>query len=360
MRRFFLRNFGNDDTGIDKAFKAWRLGHTNIFRSNSGKILSHIFLCVQAALEAQARIFVIQSGRRYLGCAIIGYNFHLTINGIIQTPETVEGLRTLLTKLDPHAQAVEEVVTVLRGLELKEAGMDDISGEKLTDGKAVWKEINRRERAEKDDMESLKDAVGRLSFEERYLQLSKADILRWIRLMTPIPGDEEEVESLPMYLAQDMIYDTTREHQVIAAFGPMAPSFLNLSGGRFKFPADPTETDHASIPDPLNGNKRPLERLLVVGKKIPAAVSDWRKMLRSREISQNQAKRDAGYRNVAFTQGARDELWEALKRIPVPVRPTKRRRGEGEDEDDNAGEGGSNGKKARTNKVAVENLFDDL
>jgi hypothetical protein len=68
MRRFFLRSFGNDDESIDKGFRAWRLGHTTIFRTHSGKVLSHIFLCIQAALEAQARIFVVQSGRRYLGC----------------------------------------------------------------------------------------------------------------------------------------------------------------------------------------------------------------------------------------------------------------------------------------------------
>jgi hypothetical protein len=178
--------------------------------------------------------------------------------------------------------------------------------------------------------------------------------------MTPHPGDEEELESLPMYLCSEMMYDTSREHQVIAAFGPMAPSFLNLSGGRFKIPLLPTDQDFASMKDPANGDRRPLEKILVTGKKIPIAVSDWKKMCRSREISQNQAQRSTGYKNVAFTQAARDRVWEALKLIPAFIPVTKRRRGEIEDEEETAGEGSNQSKRARTHKTAVENLFDDL
>jgi len=362
MRRFFLRSFGKDDEAIDKNFKAWKQGHGTIFRTNSGKILAHIFLCLQAALEAQGRLFVIQSGRRYLGCAVIGYNFHLTIGGVIKTPETAETLRSLLTQMDPHMQAIEDIVEVLRGLDLHEEGMEDLATGNLTSGKEVWRAINKRIKPEDDEMKALRDAVDRLSFEERYLTMSKPDILRWIRLMTPTPGDEDEVRDLPMYLSGEMMYNTTRTHEVLSAFGPMAPSFLNLSGGRFKFPSDPTQIDHASIPDEANAGKRPLERLLIVGKKIAIACSDWNKMLRSREISQNQSQRASGYKNVAFTEKSRDEIWEALKRVPpfIPVNRAKRARSGDEDGDDESGDEGKKKKKARTAKETAVDLFADL
>jgi len=360
MRRFFIRNFGTDDEAIDKNFRSWKLGHTSIFRTHCGKILAHIFLCLQAALEGQARLFVVQNGRRYLGCAVIGYNFHLTIGGIVKTPETAESLRSLLSSLDPHMQAVGEIVEVLKGLELSAGGMEDVHGEMLESGKAVWRALQSREKAVGDDLKSLRDAVDRLSFEERYLTISKADILRWVRLLSDPVAHHEEIDNLPMYLTGDSMYDTSYEHQVISAFGPMAPSFLNTSGGRFRIPASGTDIDHASIKDAANGDKRPLERILIVGKKVPIAVSDWRKMVKTREVSQNQTQRSSGYKNVAFTESARDEIWDALKTIPPFQKAQKRRREEVEDNGDSDEAEGGKTKRARTRVASSSNMFEDL
>jgi hypothetical protein len=87
---------------------------------------------------------------------------------------------------------------------------------------------------------------------------------------------------------------------------------VNVTGTSFVIPAV-GEKDLAS--EIVAGSTiRQLDSILVSSKALASAITDWNGMVSRRAIKQNQTERAAGYRNIRFHSGPRDEIWEALKR----------------------------------------------
>jgi hypothetical protein len=75
FKRFFICALGDSRSNVVAAWKDWVKGVENWYKTEEGVVITHIFMAVQIALEAQARLFIILDRGKYLGSAILGYKF---------------------------------------------------------------------------------------------------------------------------------------------------------------------------------------------------------------------------------------------------------------------------------------------
>jgi len=255
-------------------------------------------------------------------------------------------VRALAIRLDEHAGALDRVTQILSRLELKDAAMDEEVGQ-LESSRGVFLEANRREKPGDPTVEQqLVEAVDKLTFDERFWPIAVDKVVRWIQM---VDSEEDLPTDWPMYLLGESLYDTSRAHQILSAFGPMAPSLVDSGGAEFDIPRGLTAEDPASVEDPDTHRLR-LPAIFVTGKKLHVAVNDCVNMLKKRRIRQNITERAAGYRTIKFTGEGRTKIWEALRNLPFTVQAAGKRRRE--DEEDR--EEGPSRKKGKAKEVEVE------
>jgi hypothetical protein len=357
FRRFFFKCFGKDQESGLKSWNDWVKGVRNWYRTEAGKVLTHIFFSLQTALEAQARLFLVIVQGRYLGAAIIGHKFVLSSPEGTLFPVTAVSNRSTIAGWDVHSQAVDELVTLIEGLELEDGEAEDM-GVRNHCTRALYLEINRRKKPDAETVTKLEELVSKLTFEERFWTPALDKIVRALEHLY-ISRDVIDCD-WPMHLPKESIWDTSRHFQVLSVFGPTAPSLLDSLGTEFPIPRGLTAEDPASIVDVATG-KKPLNDVLVSMKKLSVAVFDMKNIEKKRRIRQNTQERAAGFRTLKFTGVARDAIWNALKRmlfeIPVDNRDKGKKRAV-DNEDDDVEEGSSKRARVVEGEAVPFDIFD--
>jgi hypothetical protein len=336
FRDYFLGLFGDNSETAVAEWGKWVNGVDKWYTTPQGMIMSHIFHCYRIALQAQARLFVVLSGKTYVGCAVLGYRFSVIVNGAHIVPEASKDVRSAAADMDLHSRALDWISRKLRSLDVAAGAMEDDQPILFSSAREVYREINRRVKLEGQDLDELTEHLASVTFYENYWSASHVDkILRAIRLLT----SEDEIEAaLPMHLAPSLIYDTSREFQVLSAFGPAAPSFVNERGTVYPIPEGPNAKDPLSEVDPLTGKPR-LSKIYVAQKNISVAVNDMRSVLKKRSIRMDLGERAGAYRTIEYTNTARNQIWDALKQIPFKshsVVAGKRKADDGDSDEERA------------------------
>jgi hypothetical protein len=197
MRRFFLACFGEKAEDRESKWSTWVKGVSKWHRTEAGMAITHIFFCLQTALECQGRLFVILSNGKYLGSAILGYKFSIAYNGMLLSAQKHDELQTTCADLDEHSSAVKRITDILKGCVI--SGSEDIDPDLKIDisgPRSIHKEFVMREIRD-EDMEELSGLVKKLAFAEKYWSISGetlAKALNTIISSDPVPKD------WPMYL----------------------------------------------------------------------------------------------------------------------------------------------------------------
>jgi len=355
VRRFFLPSFGATKEKLMENFNEWKRGVNTWYRTDEGMILSHIFLLIELALECQARLFLIIAQGRYLGAVIQGYHFTVLKDGVPVEHESTTALRASAFALDDHSKALEEICEKLSLLEVVDSGIEmqsEINPRSIKCGRQLHKEILRRKIPSQDEIQELEELMGKVHFEERYypMAIDKIELI-WSRL-----SKQERLEpEAPMYIPPGHLWDTSIEYDILSAFGPLAPSFLDARGTEYSIPEGATAADPLSQRD-ANG-ERPLDFILVAGKKLPTAVGDLKNVVSKRRIRQNPVERASGYRTLKFSGSARDRIWTLMKELPYEVKVTGKRN-RGQEEESSAGPSSKKSKGKSMEEVAFS--LDDL
>lgn len=350
-RRFFMGTLAKDKESSTHQWYTWMRGVDKWYQTEAGRIVTHILFNIQTALEAQARLFLIIRNGEYLGCAILGYGFAININGLLAPPEIASRVRTEVMELDGHSRALEEIRELLEGGEGSDRMTDVLD---LSSTRRVYKAINAAPKMEGEDLERLKEAVSKLSFDETFLGPHVEHICKVLKNLTI--DEKESCEDWPMYLDPSLLYDTSRAHQLFAAFGPTAPSFVDSAGTDFAIPKGLLDADPLSEVDTVTA-KRAMDTILISMKRLPQAVGDWTNVVKKRRIRQNVLERAAGFRTIQFRGRARDDVWRALKQIPFKETGVKRKRGA---EDEDGAEGSSKKRGDNGTKKTADLDFSDF
>jgi hypothetical protein len=351
VRRYFLGCIADSREKSTDAWYDWCRGVDKWYQTGSGKAVAHILFNIQTALESQARVFLYLRNSEYLGCSILGYGSGIMVDGKFVTPETVESLRHLAGNLDDHSASLVKIVTKINGIRRANSLMEMTESE-FTKARALYRFISEAPPVPADEMAELTDWLGKLSFEDRLWSMAVNNLTRALDLL----ACDDPVAELPMYLDPTLIYNTSRAHQVLAAFGPLAPSFVEAIGTDHAIPRGPLADDPASTMDPIS-KKRPLESIYVSLKKLPIAVGDWTNLVKKRRIRQNAEKRDAGFRTIGFHGEMRDQIWSSLKKLPYSEPGEKRKR---TDDDDGEGAEERMAKKGKAKETSSEFTYDDF
>jgi hypothetical protein len=333
FRRFFFNSFGSTQEEVVAGWQSWCRGVRNWHKSDEGMILAHITFCLQTALEAQARLFVIVSGGQYLGCAILGYHFVVIKDGVSLVADTPSEVRKLALGLDAHSTALTKICDML-----SEVALDDDDEEtellqvhEIRNARYLHREINRRKRMEDAEESTLKDEIRKVAFDEKFWPIALDKVVLAIETMTL--DDKEVNPDWPMHLDSSLLYDSTKPALVLSAFGPMAPSFLDSNGKDYAIPKGTAAEDPLSTLVPATGAIA-MESILVSGKALKVAVQDWTNVVKNRRIRSNPTERAAGFRTIRFKNEGRNEIWRALKGIPfVETKAGEKRKRDRDGED---------------------------
>jgi hypothetical protein len=350
IRRFFLGCLADSKEKSTDAWYEWVRGVDKWYQTAAGKAVTHILFNIQTALEAQARVFLYIRNREYIGSAILGFGSGIMVEGKSILPETADVVRVLAGQLDDHGVAMAKIVTMINGIR-RDASLMEMVESDLNSARKLYRFISEAPQVPKEEITELTSLIAKLSFEDKLWSAAVTNLVKALDLLSC----DDPVDDLPMYLSPDLIYDTTRAHQVLSAFGPLAPSFVEAIGQEFPIPKGPLDADPASQVDGATG-KRPLETIYISLKKLPVAVGDWTNVVKKRRIRINTEKRDAGFRTIGYHGEMRDQIWRSLKKIPYSEPGKKRQR----DEDMGEGSDERAAKKGKAKADSVEITYDSF
>jgi len=330
MRMLFIKSMGRTKEEAEAGWKDFVLGAERWYKTDSGMVLTHILHAVRAALEAQARLFLIISNGQYLGCTILGCQFNIIKNNISVDRAEIEEVATACRDLDEHSKSLQEVCEILSKLEMRD-GLEEVAPvepRRIKTSRRLLEEIQSRKRPGEEDMDDLKKAMEGINFGERYYTFALDKIVRMVEKLSL--REKLDVDE-PMYIPPESIYDETIEFNVLSAFGPVAPTFWDSRGKEYEIPRGATAPDPLSVMDETG--RRPLNVILISGKKLSVAAQEMVGVVKKRVIRQNEQERAAGYRTLKFAGHGRDAIWDALKLLPYKPAPKEKRRPEAEEED---------------------------
>jgi len=349
----FMNLLGDSQEKLAAGWKDWVQGAGYWYKTEQGVVLLHILHLIRIALDAQARLFIIISHGKYLGGAILGAKFTIFKNGSEVKPGTASDVQREATNLDEHYRALTKICNILSQLDLNDdmATTEQVDPSKIKGARQLFEEVHRREKAEGEDLEQITEALGQLHFAENYHTFALDKICELFRRLST---SEALYSPAPMHIPPTNLYDESLEFNLLSAFGPMAPSFVDQRGTEYPIPAGPIAPDPLSMVDHQSG-KRPLDFILISGKKLPTAVNDLVHVRKTRKIRQNPLERAAGYRTIKFTGHGRDQIWEMMKLLPYDKSKSGKRN---RDDDDEMDMDGPRGKKSKMPRKDVEVSFD--
>lgn len=359
MHTYFLGCFGDSMETGQGNWKDWIRGVDKWYRTREGLQLAHIFYALRLALESQGRLFIMLSAdKKYLGCAILGFHFVINNAGSVMVPYTAIQLRAACQELDEHSRSMEVITGIMSGLSLKASEGEGMTTDlpMITTSRELFLQLNLREKPGDEEMAKLCQAIDRLAFSEDLWPFTLDKILLWIQYLV----DEEKPipDTWPMYLSSKLLYDQSRIHQILAAFGPMAPSFLDQGGVEFPIPKGLAADDDASVEDEATHIPK-LSAILTSGKKLDIAIADCVNMVKKRRIRQNLKERAAGYRTIKFTGQGRSQIWNTLKLLPFEETEKGKKRARDDDDDEDEGRPSKKTGLAITGSTMIDSSFFD-
>jgi len=353
MSSYFLGCFGDSNEKAAEFWSEWLKGVDKWYKTKEGKIVAHILFGIRLALQSQSRLYVVMTAAGYHGFALQGHKFTIWDNGATIIPESPHRLRALCVNLDHHALAMIEICSMLSKATLKAGEVDEDLDVNMKSRK-LFRELNKREQIVGEELEKLKEHIAKLAFSDILWPVDVNYITKWIKLLTV---DTPIDDSTPMYIDPGSIYDTSRMHQILAAFGPTAPSLLDAAGSDYIIPKGLAAEDVASQEDPATRKIR-LHSILVSSKKLSVAVLDGLNVVKKRRIRQNLIERAAGYRTIKFSGDGRNQIWNALKLLPYVVEEDKGKKRAREDDDVEEGTSKKTKEKAVELDTVDSSLFD--
>lgn len=226
VRRFFYGCLGHDEEEAAQNYADIQQAWGVLAKSSFGNRLTHLFKCIEIALEMQTTVQPIIVKGNYAGCVLQGAAWHLTINGRHYNPYPLEDLKKGLLKVDGHANALWAI-------------FQKISFLTPEDRSEAWKKCNSTQKLYEytnalgvggtENQDAVLKLARFLSFDNEKPLTATANNIELA--LQYIADGTKNILDLP-YLHPSMLFTTNRRHLVWSAFGDAAPSFRIDSGRR--------------------------------------------------------------------------------------------------------------------------------
>jgi len=353
MARYFIGCMGDNQEEATNNWYHFRRGVDKWYKTDVGMEIAHIFFILQIALESQSRLFLIMNGKEYLGCALLGYKFVIVHLGSVYEPGSAKEVRKLALGLDKHTAALEKIITVIRTLTLDSGEMEVEGMFDYRNTRSLFTGLcSMKEKFEGKNLETVRQNLEHLTFREDFWPFTVHHIEKALRYLS---NDDAIPADWPMYINDITVTDTSRANKVWSAFGPTAPSFLDIGGKEIKIAMKQTEKEKVVV----NGQeievstypKPSVDFISVSGKKLHVALVDWANVVKNSRIKMNTEERAAGYRTFKFKTSARDIIWNGLRDVFIYAHPEDK--GKKRAAEDSGEDNGKKVKKAKTKDNAL-------
>lgn len=325
VKEYFLESLGDTRDEILSVYKDFKASMGSVAATESGRILQHLFLGVSLAIRAQARMYPILDGRRYLGFTLHGWYFTVSIDGYKHRPMFNEELVKQVRTVDEHAVAIASILQRLASLKLIDGKkkptktfLQNAKPEVSSNPRKLAEFIRKFDLEDSEEIEEIEKLATRLSFPQRYWTFTVENILRAVDFL--IAGSFPPVDT-PMFPRGGTLTSATPTISIFALFGECGFSFKTAGGKPLKVPVDQSSD---TVLKPYKGKNqkevKPNPTFILSKKSLGLCVEDW-KLFYGDHLFLNKETRDAAFRAIRFGGPYGVSFWKGLiERIgPIDV-----------------------------------------
>jgi len=197
-----------------------------IGNTENAKAMTHVFVCLNMALSCEAQCFPIfsqSSSVIYEGCAVLGFNFRVCLDGMVYDPVDHQSLRMSIANSISHVTTLQKIYQIV--------GWDTKTGIFPT-MRMLNSELMKVKLS--DEQRDLVKAQSKfLRYDQNFWEQTTTNILRVFKIL--IDHTHDISSEIPMHYTA--LFSTDRVVQILSAFGATGPCFNIPSGKQFKLQA---------------------------------------------------------------------------------------------------------------------------
>jgi hypothetical protein len=306
---FFFRLFGNDFESCKANLLEIKRGVNNLSNTEGGMEITHAMKGVELALRTQTRLYLVFD-KGYRGFVLLGAHFSVWDGSMWIDPVSPEKIDVELSRMDTHKISISAICEMLSKVEISRSKIAvDIGPEEIDCAAALIRELSIRDFTDyKETAEFDKNLQG-LIWKTPYTQLSPDTFLTFLNAF--FSGDEVELKDSPVYIPSCQAPVTDRLFQLLARFGPDAPSLWNARGEVISVIS--RQSKKGKEKEGLEQPAVPKE-IIILPKPILIAMKDWQKVIKDAAVSFNYKERARGHRgHVVSSESMKEKIWKALQ-----------------------------------------------
>jgi len=343
--RYFSSCFSESLEEMVQMMPILRSGFRALAVSPAGRALSHALFGVQSMFETGSTIRFLFSGATYLGFVLTG-DFKVLNKGKVVDPAKPLDLAREIEALDKHRFALEHLVEVLSGLELKIGGTKKISTADVATSRMLAYEFQiRRVVSESMFNLSAKEYVGRLQYNDTFWSITPDHVILAVKAMMR-NGDLDG----PFHCTWENLVSEDPIRRALAVFGRSAPS---LVAGSRSVMITPPGSRCKNVEVDSDG-KRLMQYIPIYEKGIVPATADWRFIQTKHQMKFIGSSKKVGGNIVGYADRSKDvaiaggqemlNFYETIREFAYANQVIGRSTGKRGREEDDVEEGGSKGK----------------
>lgn len=229
VNQYFLQSLGSSKEGCLLAMEKFKREWGVLGKSEGGKELTHIGVCISLAIPAQARVLPYFQGGTYQGSFIMGYGFTISCQGTLYRPVAPTELRKQVEDTVTHKRVLARILELLSVQGDVNDGMSDL-GRAIANNTYSGMMLLRKLCLVTAVSEGAKLQILELARGLDFKEISWSTNPSKLECALSLIGDlgEELPDDLPIH--PSMLFTTERLSTVWSCFGFTAPSFRPLSG----------------------------------------------------------------------------------------------------------------------------------
>jgi len=324
IKTYFLSSLGDDEDecietlrSVKKASSAWAM-------SSAGLELQHLIDGIRLAIEAGARLYVIREDEVYLGFALLGFGFSVATGDSRVVALSADRLQAEVLKMESRQSSTRTLLEMVRA-HAASCGYSGEDQETIPDVETSLMSLRplRAWILERPDILDEENGEAKIEIIQAMRKCFQSNAFFRVNVSTVGAAivqilDNAYIDSnAPFFISDQVFSDTTRVHEIMAAFGSTAFSFIHAGGTDYLIPRE-GEKDTASEEVTISAGKgrtrkeKAMASLFVAMKPMRACVGDFNIVCAQRKIVMRR-ERAGAQRNVQISGDDRDRIWSTLK-----------------------------------------------
>jgi len=316
---YFHRLTGTTYAEIGEALPIIRRNLEQIATTSLGWILTHIMTGIHLSMTSGARIYIIKEGTEYLGFALLGSYFALSIDGDLYVPRSnpkfIERVNALRSSEGSLTLLAEEI-SGWDMLSSKDQAMKDqevVRPQDIDTSAKILAAVMKRIAPTKDgkpNLEVFYRHYGRIRFNTKFRSLTTFTMKETLMAMCDPTGElaTKILANSTIFIPETYSNFSTKESQLLLTFGPETFSPNTGRGFPISVGKKCVYKEEVYQRDPSRGGRQVktiketagispenrLDKIMFSRKEVDKAWADWRKFKSDGILTFNPAERAQG------------------------------------------------------------------